>query len=885
MATNQAIQVTAKLALASYGNPTQLPAGWSQISDLRLNNIDNASGYQAKVYVNSATREIIFANTGTNDKFGENKDKAAWNTVISGDVSNQVKEAIQSASIVKALVQTAGGAYENFTVTTTGHSWGGTIAQVQANTFGWKGTSFDAPGAGKIVGDASYTSYLQSQGITPAGATDFTSCKTGGFALLGGSLVSEFGTNMLGISQCQVDLPSNTGWTLVNGILTIATGGVGFALGKIISGVAQHGMQGIDAAVQNGLFHVTPVTPAPTTAQPISFSDEKGTYTVSANPDHSIKFIYGSLDGKPTDIVISPTGAVSAKSYQSAARTVLTSESTIDTTNTCRREDYTTTPAGEAVVTKFTFVAGFDSQLAHKETSNTNAAGTVSTLAEDQNGDGIVDKTTTKTGIDSNGYAQSTTVAIAGGDTTTSLDTYHDGATEKVSTVHADGSKDVHESDTASATWTSQDSRYDAQGKLVLQTTYNDDGSIDQNTWNTVASNAPAGTVQQTSAHYAPAPLQTASEVYLPDGSPADNTASYGLGAATSNTAYQNTMQSGPSSQTIVYKDGTSQVIEADVRGKESWGSKSSYFNDAHIKTTEVVRGDDGYSTVNNWDTADQSPLANTQVRYDAKGKEDYQKVVSDNGSYFVEDWDEKNTSTVAATKTNYDAQDSKDYQTTANDDRSYTTTDWDQANTNTTASIETNYDTKGRADTQTVTNDDGSRVIKDWDQSNASTEASTTTKLDANNLFDSITTNYDNGTYRVTDFDQASTQSWSQMETYYAAGDALDDQWITYDDFSQTHNDWDQSNANTTALTTTTYDPLGNADSVSITYDNNTKFVTLWDQANTQTWSSTQTKYTASGDIDIKTTYKDDGSVNEIDWDRANESPVKVTSVRLNPT
>jgi hypothetical protein len=147
-----------------------------------------------------------------------------------------------------------------------------------------------------------------------------------------------------------------------------------------------------------------------------------------------------------------------------------------DFSNTCRREDYTTTAAGDHVTTQTSYTAGFDSVVASREVITTNAAGIVTTSALDSNADGTIDKTTTKLDADRNGIAERTTVAVTGGDTTVSADANQNGLTETLTVYHNNATIDVTQADEGTAAWSSIFTHYDLPGRIDYQTVAKDGG-------------------------------------------------------------------------------------------------------------------------------------------------------------------------------------------------------------------------------------------------------------------------------------------------------------------------------------------------------------------------------------------------------------------------
>ena len=166
------IKIAAELSKIAQKGGTP-PAGWREYSNDDIDKtVNTGSGYQAKVFVNEFSKEIYIANAGTNDY----KDFIGWRTVITAGNSPQFRDAIALGQQIQLLVDkdNPDAVFRNYTVNTSGYSWGQGMAQIQAYTFGWKGVGFDGVGAGAIVSSADFQSLASGMGITPVGkAADF----------------------------------------------------------------------------------------------------------------------------------------------------------------------------------------------------------------------------------------------------------------------------------------------------------------------------------------------------------------------------------------------------------------------------------------------------------------------------------------------------------------------------------------------------------------------------------------------------------------------------------------------------------------------------------------------------------------------------------------
>lgn len=181
------IQTGSTMAVAGYakketnGQAETMPMGnWTKLEDPRLN-VNKDSGYQARVYVNTDTKQIWFANAGTNDL----KDAASWaGAAVGWEVGKaQFRDALAAGKIADSLIQ-PGAQYAGYAISTSGHSWGETLSQLQAYTFGWKGVGFDGPGAKQVIGSSGYEQALAEMNIQAVRSSDFISATARGSGFL-----------------------------------------------------------------------------------------------------------------------------------------------------------------------------------------------------------------------------------------------------------------------------------------------------------------------------------------------------------------------------------------------------------------------------------------------------------------------------------------------------------------------------------------------------------------------------------------------------------------------------------------------------------------------------------------------------------------------------
>lgn len=122
-----------------------------------LGNANNPeNGYQGTIYQRVDTREIVVAHRGTepNNGVGEfirDVVRTDGGMVING-VNNQAADAIALTERARELARVEGErSGQTPPVTVTGHSLGGTLAQITAHRFGLQGETFNAYGAASLT--------------------------------------------------------------------------------------------------------------------------------------------------------------------------------------------------------------------------------------------------------------------------------------------------------------------------------------------------------------------------------------------------------------------------------------------------------------------------------------------------------------------------------------------------------------------------------------------------------------------------------------------------------------------------------------------------------------------------------------------------------------
>ena len=127
----------------------QLPAGFKVLNE-RVG--EYKSGYDVRVYINEKTQEIIISHRGSEasslKRFLQDWVNADGGIALGSGPKAQIKDATAYNEIIQKLIKEK---YPNYTVTQTGHSLGGFIAQVIGAKNGQNTVTFDSPGAKEYI--------------------------------------------------------------------------------------------------------------------------------------------------------------------------------------------------------------------------------------------------------------------------------------------------------------------------------------------------------------------------------------------------------------------------------------------------------------------------------------------------------------------------------------------------------------------------------------------------------------------------------------------------------------------------------------------------------------------------------------------------------------
>lgn len=189
----------AKLSLEVYDGT--VPYGWNRLTDSRDFPEITAPGFYAAVYQNIATGEIVIAYRGTT--VSDSGDLGADIALTVSGEHPQFEAALQFANQINSTY----GEQPGVTISVTGHSLGGGLAQLAADVFGFGGTTFDAPGVEQLTTGTAAEQFAQffvdtgeSFGHVPAGFTNLT---------VAGSVVSSVGDH-IGATPTPIQVENGT---------------------------------------------------------------------------------------------------------------------------------------------------------------------------------------------------------------------------------------------------------------------------------------------------------------------------------------------------------------------------------------------------------------------------------------------------------------------------------------------------------------------------------------------------------------------------------------------------------------------------------------------------------------------------------------------------
>ncbi|WP_304487918.1 calcium-binding protein, partial [Dyella sp. EPa41] len=189
----------ARLSSAVYGGLSlgKIISGYnSRYEVIYLSNM-SADGYQGAVFKNIDTNEIVLSNPGTD--FGDIHDVLAVSAMANGEAPPQWNEA--NSAMRWALEYADQNGISRADVSATGHSMGGTVAQMLAAAYGVHAETFDAFGAYGIA---------ERYGLNPEAAMDLVTNHRDAFDPVS-QLSRQIGRDLMYLSDAEASAYSDYG--------------------------------------------------------------------------------------------------------------------------------------------------------------------------------------------------------------------------------------------------------------------------------------------------------------------------------------------------------------------------------------------------------------------------------------------------------------------------------------------------------------------------------------------------------------------------------------------------------------------------------------------------------------------------------------------------
>ena len=150
----------AHLALNVYDEPPTAWGDWHPVRERMVQ--DNVTGFAACAYTNSKTGEVIIAFRGTD--FSEAGDRMA-DVAVQGAFKNWHDQFSQALEFTKWVTET----YPEVNIKVTGHSLGGSLAQVSSQMYGLKGVAFDPGGAENLMHATEFKQFARAHHLPERG--------------------------------------------------------------------------------------------------------------------------------------------------------------------------------------------------------------------------------------------------------------------------------------------------------------------------------------------------------------------------------------------------------------------------------------------------------------------------------------------------------------------------------------------------------------------------------------------------------------------------------------------------------------------------------------------------------------------------------------------
>jgi Peptidase M10 serralysin C terminal/RTX calcium-binding nonapeptide repeat (4 copies) len=324
------------------------------------------------------------------------------------------------------------------------------------------------------------------------------------------------------------------------------------------------------------------------------------------------------------------------------------------------------------------------------------------------------------------------------------------------------------QTDTTGQSWDHSKAVCDANFNLLNKTTWNDDGTRVEQTFD-VAQSQTWSQVENTLNSLG---QLTKQHTVFDNGTSTDTNYDASNSQIWSNIRNDFDVSSRLTQQVTSYDNGVSTQIFYDFNSNANWSTIRYDYNSAWQWTQQVTTFDNGVSSYINYDSQNTSNWLSARNDYDLSFNILQQVVVFDDGTSIYTSYDVDNSKNWSVLRNDYNSAMQKTQEVINFDNGIKSYTYFDVSNTANWASAR--YDLDSNLNTvQTVFNfDDGIKVYKSFDVGNVLSWAQFSSILNADSVLIETVKEFDTGAMEDIIYDSANAQPWAEWHrTYDAAG------------------------------------------------------------------------------------------------------------------